>query len=102
MKTGIELIAEEREEQIKKHGYDTGQDAEFYENGELIEAAQYAITLERKYYPQSWELDWHDRMMAKKNRLSKHQFWVERLKIAGALIAAELDRVQDLYLEDEN
>lgn len=95
MKTGIELITEERKEQIEKHGFDSEQDAEFYQKNELIEAAQFALTLERQFYPQSWDFWFYDKMKAKEERLSEYDFWIERLKIAGALIAAEIDRLQN-------
>lgn len=95
MKTGIELIAEERQEQIEKHGFDLHDDAEFYDEGELVEAAKYALTLDKNYYPTGWEFWWHDKMMDKQKRLSEQEFWIERLKIAGALIAAEIDRIQN-------
>lgn len=96
MKTGIELIAEERREQIEKHGFDLDKDAEDYSNYELYNAALYALTLERDKYPETWEFWWHDKMMAKQERMSEEEFWIERLKIAGALIAAEIDRIQSL------
>jgi len=85
MKTGIELIAEERREQIE--------DAEQYQKNELIDAAMYAVTKERKYYPETWDFWFHNKMMDKEKRMSEQEFWIERLKIAGALIAAEIDRV---------
>lgn len=47
MKTGIELIAEERQEQIEKHGFTTDED---YNLGELVEGAKYALTMNREYY----------------------------------------------------
>lgn len=94
MKTGIELIAEERKEQIEKHGYDVDRDADYYQNNELVNAAQFALTLKREYYPQTWEFDFQNKMKAKEERLSEQEFWIERLKIAGALLAAEIDRLQ--------
>lgn len=94
MRTGIELIAEERKEQIEKHGFDHEKDSEDYVEQELVAAAQYALTLEREFYPANWEFWWHDKMMAKKERLSDMEFRIEQLKIAGALIAAEIDRLQ--------
>lgn len=94
MKTGIELIAEEREEQKVKHGYSLDEDAEYYSSEELRKAAIYSLTLDRGWYPESWEFWWHDKMMSKKERMSQNEFYIERLKIAGALIAAEIDRLQ--------
>lgn len=95
MKTGAELIAIERAEQIEKHGFDPDKDSDSYEGGELMEAAIYALTLNKDHYPDNWEFWWHDKMMAKRERLSEHDFRIEQLKIAGALIAAEIDRLQN-------
>lgn len=90
MKTGIELIAEERQEQIEKHGFQNDED---YNLEELKEAAIYTLTLDRDKYPASWEFWFHDKLKAKENRMAEMDFYRERLKIAGALIAAELDRI---------
>lgn len=96
MKTGIELIAEERKEQIEKHGFNVHDDSEVYSDGELALAAQYALTMDRELYPTAWEFWWHDKMVEKKKRLSDQEFRIEQLKIAGALIAAEIDRLQSI------
>jgi len=95
MKTGIELIAQERKEQIEKHGFDLSRDAEYYCKNELPDAALYALTLEREHYPATWDFWFHNKLMDKERRLSENEFWIERLKIAGALIAAEIDRIQE-------
>lgn len=94
MKTGIELIAEERREQIEVHGFDIVKDAEYYQQGELRDAALYAVTLDESYYPKSWDTWFENKMNDKEARMSEEEFWIERLKIAGALIAAEIDRIQ--------
>lgn len=39
IKSGIELITEKRQDQIKKHNYDLERDVKLYPNGELIRAA---------------------------------------------------------------
>jgi hypothetical protein len=96
MKTGIELIAQERNEQVEKHGFSLEKDAEFYKKNELPDAAMYALTLEREHYPATWDFWFHDKMRDKERRLSDQEFWLERLKIAGALIAAEIDRIQSM------
>lgn len=96
MKTGIELIAQERKEQIEKHGFNENIDQEYYTDNQLTKAAMYALTLDRQHYPENWEFWWHDKMMAKKERMSEQEFWIERLKIAGALIAAEIDRINNI------
>lgn len=92
MKTGIELIAKERKEQIEKHGFDVNND-DGYSNEELRLAAIYALTMDRVWYPDTWNFWWHDKMVKKEECMSEHDFYIERLKIAGALIAAEIDRL---------
>lgn len=94
MKTGVELIAQERKEQIEKHGFDLDKDSEFYQLEELKLAALYALTMKREFYPESWGFWWHDKMIRKQERMAEQDFYIEQLKIAGALIAAEIDRVQ--------
>jgi hypothetical protein len=95
MKTGIELIAQERHEQIEKHGFSLTVDAEHYQRNELVDAALYALTMDKKHYPESWEFWFHDNLVAKEGRMDETTFAIERLKIAGALIAAEIDRLQE-------
>jgi hypothetical protein len=87
MKTGIELIAIERQEQIEKHGFDELHDSE-NDSGQLKNAAIYLLTGEVSYFPEYWDDKYH-----KKFR-SKFSNEVETLKVAGALIAAEIDRIQ--------
>jgi phosphoenolpyruvate-protein kinase (PTS system EI component) len=95
MKTGIELIAEERREQIEKHKHSIEEDRKYNGNGELI-LAVHALLIEDEEHadglaakirvqemPAGWDYDACVKM-AKKTRL-------ERLVIAGALIAAEID-----------
>lgn len=85
MGTGIELIAKERQEQIGKHGWDADHDLEHYD-GALKNLAIYLLTKKRKYFP-NW-----DKKYFKKN---KTKTGIEALKVAGALIAAEIDRLQN-------
>lgn len=91
MKTGIELIAEERQEQIEKHGFDVTHDKEYYDGDQLIDADIYALTGDDKFYPNSWGNWWRNKMVAKSNSTPHSK--IERLKIAGALVAAEIDRL---------
>lgn len=83
MKTGIELIAEERKEQIEKHGWDLTNNID-YVNGELIKAALFAINPDQFEWPFYWQEKFRNKILAKTK--------IERLRIAGALIAAEMDR----------
>lgn len=90
MKSGVELISEEREKQISKHGF-TGEHhfnkPEWYEKGQLIEAANTLSMKEIKscLVPFNWDIVWFSDLC---NRPYK-----ERLVISGALIASEIDRL---------
>ena len=92
MKTGIELIADERQRQISDEGWTPGHDDE-HEEGSLAQAAAcYAMPLwsrrhDQQGLPQIWP--WYA------------EWWkptpddrVRELVKAGALIAAEIDRLQ--------
>ena len=91
MATGAELIAEERQRQLDEEGWTPEGDAK-YKDGELIRAALcYADSCSPfvKYVgPNTWPWDpaWDKRRQHSTKR---------RLVIAGALIAAEIDRLQD-------
>lgn len=101
-KTGLELIAEERQRQIEVEGWTPEHDAE-HNQGELANAAAlYAMTDEqREYMNYSWGNDMYLTMWA--FELSALKFTPEdrirQLQKAGALIAAEMDR---LILEINN
>ncbi len=93
MKTGIELIAQERKEQIEKHGRTIEKDVIENIHYQLSEAAGLLTALEMDDFigdeestcPIGWsEVIW-SRMYNKPYK--------ERLIIAGAFIAAELDRL---------
>lgn len=84
MKTGIELIAEERKEQIEKHGWNAEHDAK-HDCDELVNAAAFA--LEPNLF-HAERIEWYG-FIAKINKKND----IERLKVAGALIAAEIDRL---------
>jgi hypothetical protein len=87
MKTGIELIAQERKEQVKKHGFTTQHDQDTHYEGELLAAANFAITYNDSILPSGFEE--FKSKMGYKNK-------VQRLAVAGALIAAEIDRLNSL------
>src|SRR5437870_10325274 len=93
MKTGIELIAEERARQIADEGWTPKHDDEHC-NGELAEAAAcYAFESSRhahmgrptRHPPPDWP--WDDEWWKPKDQ-------IRDLVRAGALIAAEIDRLQ--------
>ena len=99
MKTGAELIAEERQEQIEKHGYNVRNDAEYYRNAELKNAATYCLTLDEKYYPAGWGSLFRERIQMKRKKLSEKEFEIEMNSIAGALLAANIDVLQTVEKE---
>lgn len=82
--TGIDLIAQERDEQIYKHGYTVTKDLQ-YKKDELIYGAYAyltaALTGEGIHY---WPFN---------SESFKEGDRVSYLKKAGAFIAAELDRL---------
>jgi len=78
--SGADLIAAERQRQIDAEGYDPAHD-DAHTNGELGEAATAYIQGDGSWWP--WDNEWKP--------------WdgrVRSLVKAGALIAAEIDRVQ--------
>lgn len=95
MKTGIELIAQERKEQIEKHGRTVERDVIENTHFQLTEAAGLLTALDMDDFqsdseaicPTGWNVTIWSRMYNKDYK--------ERLIIAGALIAAEIDRLQN-------
>ncbi len=90
--TGIELIAKEREEQILKHGRTVHLDVVYNGSGQLRQAAKALLYLGNAkdvtaHQPMTWLPEVWRKMYLKGYR--------ERLIIAGALIAAELDRINE-------
>lgn len=101
MKSGIEMIAEERQEQITKHGRTTERDVLQNDKGQLMQAASLLLQKTegspfddgsngldhcfRGIVPDDWNEQIYHKMFDKS--------YEERLIIAGALIAAELDRI---------
>lgn len=95
-KTGIELIAAERQEQITKHGRTLRHDKAFNNHYQLSQAAALLCYLDdddkpediESCCPSDWDVTWWTKMMDKPYK--------ERLTIAGALIAAEIDRLNEI------
>lgn len=91
-KTGIELIAEERQEQIEKHGFSLEND-QYYSNGELIEASKFCIEQAKKPKPEyetcKWPENWDDYFEDK----IRNKTTVGKLTVAGAFLMAENDRI---------
>jgi hypothetical protein len=85
--TGIELIATERQEQIDKHGWSLEHDAKFYEHQELLVAAQFCLAQpDSELWPAGWDEHFKQKIKQKDR--------IGQLKVAGAFIAAEIDRLQ--------
>jgi len=95
MKTGVELIAEERQRQIEAEGFTKEHDAE-HKNGELAKAAICYADPDVYYHQENRYLKFR----------KPNDFWpwdvrwfkptdrIRDLVKAGALIAAEIDRLQ--------
>lgn len=90
MTTGIELIAKERKEQVIKHGISIEDDAGQNSDCELSNGAIAVLLANIDEFPEKWDRKKCRKMMQKSYR--------KRLVIAGALLAAELDRI---LLEEE-
>jgi hypothetical protein len=89
MKTGIELIADERKRVVNEEGFTPHQDKQ-YDNDELLQAACVYISTSSKFelgVDASWPFDaeWF-----------KPTTRVRNLVKAGQFIAAEIDRLQRL------
>jgi len=94
---GIELIAKERQEQLEKHGISVKNDAQFNSimqfNGIYVIPIAVIGILDDSF--QHAPAHWDKKMLDKIRKKS----YKERLIIAGAFIAAEIDRVQ--YVEEQ-
>lgn len=104
MKTGVEIIAEERQRQIETEGWAPEHDDQHTE-GELADAAcSYAMTENIiDYIDNAWGNDMHlhfwpfDLKWLKRSKVNR----IEDLAKAGALIAAEIDRIQRMSKNEE-
>ena len=93
MKTGIELIAQERAEQIEKHGYTIDHDIKQTEIEGISPLRMAAVALihpTEKFFPMSWSFE-------RIKYIQNNKSYKDKLIIAGALIAAEIDRLNSLY-----
>lgn len=92
MYNSIELIKQEREEQILKHGRTIELDIKYNSNYQLSYAVEKLCVpeLDVPNYtpPMNWDEDIWNKMISKSHK--------ERLIISGALIAAEIDRLNNL------
>lgn len=92
MKTGIELISEERTRQVQEEGYTTAHDISENDYGQLaFAAAAYACPPEAnkaKGFKRTHLFPWDSRAWKPSDDR------IRELAKAGALIAAEIDRLQ--------
>lgn len=92
---GVELIAQERDEQISKHGRTVENDVITNSNCQLAVAANQLcdppFDVPNYFPPMGWDESIWEYISSKSYK--------ERLIISGALIAAEIDRLQ--YIEQE-
>jgi hypothetical protein len=87
-KTGIDLIAIERKEQFEKHNQTIENDIIYNNCYQLSKAAVLLISShDINKRPDGWNKEIWEKMFNKSYK--------ERLIIAGALIAAEIDRIQN-------
>lgn len=97
MKTSIELIAEERQRQITEEQHSLENDQNFRIGELALAGASYAIPFNNRLYkidgtPNIWPFDPKDWKPVLRDR-------IRELVKAGALIAAEIDRLQQMQLE---
>lgn len=92
MKTGIELIIEERNEHCRIYGYDLNHHIKLHPDQSLIAAALFALSLDGQHSQRGWE--WFENIMWNKSMIG-------RFKVAGALIAADIDRLQAVEKNNE-
>lgn len=83
--TGAQLIANERQEQIDKHGRTVIKDVSSNSKGELLMAA---VKMTGKVIGIPWPEHWDKAICQKMDDKTED----EKLVIAGAMIAAEIDR----------
>jgi len=91
--TGIELITAERQEQIEKHGYSLEHDRE-HDRAQLVAFAISILTESALHLPYDWDKKYLYKILLKDRS--------EQLTIAGALIAAEIDRINFIKEFEKN
>lgn len=96
-KTGMELIVQERKEQIEKHGWSLEQDQD-YKFEQLAQAAYFCLDqanikqsgIKTEYF--RWPVGW-DRHFEQKIR---DKSIIGQLTVAGAFLMAENDRLRSI------
>lgn len=119
--SGTTLISEERKRQIVEEGYDWERDANYYGEELALAAAVYALplswrtlkggnaghsSLQRLLWPWHWKNFKPVYNVGKNSTVNPNvQFMEDRIRElskAGALIAAEIDRLQRLKIKNLN
>lgn len=95
MKTGIELIAEKRWNQVYKKGYDLDHDSG-HTDGAIVKHAAVLCVYGTDARIIEQDEDYDEWAFHAKH---KDESRIEQLSIAGALIAAEIDRLQNINKE---
>lgn len=80
---GAQRIGTERWEQVYKHKWSVRNDAD-YKDGQLIKAALFCINSNLFEWPFGWDKKFRDKILKKSQ--------IERYAVAGAFIAAQIDR----------
>lgn len=90
MGLGVNLIEAERERQIYQEGWTEEHDDKHVNNELALAAACYAVpdVFSQGYWPPTWDLSWH-----------KSTTRIRDLVKAGALIAAEIERLQRIEIK---
>lgn len=90
MGLGVNLIKQERERQIYREGWSSEHDDKHVNNELALAAACYAVpdVFSQGYWPPTWDSSWY-----------KSTTRIRDLVKAGALIAAEIDRLQRIEIK---
>lgn len=103
MKTGIELITKERQEQIDKHGFSVARDRAINHQGDLVRASISVLLLSGSGWLAEWGDITNDVLKGSAEFLERwspkvyqgvvhKKTELESLILSGALISAETDR----------
>ncbi len=82
---GCQAFCLERHEQINEHGYNDCVD-EWHTHNELIKGALFCINPNQFEFPFNWSNKAREKILSKNN--------LDRLRVAGAFLAAEYDRIK--------
>jgi hypothetical protein len=91
--TGVELIAEERKEQIEKHGYTAAEDDTRHDGALAMAGAAYAVNMAAEAGRRIPVDPVQDLWLFPINSFKPGDDPLKSLAKAGALIAAEMDKI---------